>query len=166
MKDCCKIADGTILPPDTVVPPFTFFAGVPGRMVEELPECARDLHRDLARCVPYHAHARPSLHRHTCCAVCTLPCPCQTLPSQTHMLRGVYPPMPTPDLPFTAPLSYPCFSANSAISTSTLCLDPCLQPRPDENVLADGARVIAERWLLFIGVVAGRRGLKESRLIY
>ncbi len=30
LKDCCKIADNTILAPDTVVPPFTLFSGSPG----------------------------------------------------------------------------------------------------------------------------------------
>ncbi len=49
LKDCCAIAPGTVLPPDTVVPPFTRFAGNPGRLVGELSEATRDLHRDLAR---------------------------------------------------------------------------------------------------------------------
>ena len=30
LKDCCKILDNTVLPPETVVPPFTVFAGCPG----------------------------------------------------------------------------------------------------------------------------------------
>lgn len=38
LRDCCVILDGTELAPDTVVPPFTVFGGVPGRMVAELGE--------------------------------------------------------------------------------------------------------------------------------
>ena len=49
LKDCCEIMPGTVLPADTVVPPFARFAGNPGRMVSELPECTKDLHKDLAR---------------------------------------------------------------------------------------------------------------------
>ena len=30
LKDCCRIEDGAVLPPDTVVPPFTIFGGNPG----------------------------------------------------------------------------------------------------------------------------------------
>jgi dynactin-5 len=30
LKDCCCILDGTILAPDTTVPPFTIFGGSPG----------------------------------------------------------------------------------------------------------------------------------------
>ena len=30
LKDCCAIADNTVLPPETVVPPFTIFSGSPG----------------------------------------------------------------------------------------------------------------------------------------
>lgn len=32
LKDCCKILDNTVLPPETVVPPFTVFSGCPGRL--------------------------------------------------------------------------------------------------------------------------------------
>ncbi len=30
LKDCCVIADNAVLPPETVVPPFTVMAGSPG----------------------------------------------------------------------------------------------------------------------------------------
>ena len=30
LKDCCAIADNTVLAPETVVPPFTLFSGSPG----------------------------------------------------------------------------------------------------------------------------------------
>lgn len=30
LKDCCAIADNTVLPPETVVPPFTLYSGSPG----------------------------------------------------------------------------------------------------------------------------------------
>uniref|UniRef100_A0A8C4K584 Dynactin subunit 5 n=1 Tax=Dromaius novaehollandiae TaxID=8790 RepID=A0A8C4K584_DRONO len=32
LKDCCKILDNTVLPPETVVPPFTVFSGCPGKL--------------------------------------------------------------------------------------------------------------------------------------
>lgn len=32
LKDCCKILDNTVLPPETVVPPFTVFSGCPGQL--------------------------------------------------------------------------------------------------------------------------------------
>lgn len=40
LRDCCVLLDGTELSPDTVVPPFTVFGGVPGRIVGELGETA------------------------------------------------------------------------------------------------------------------------------
>ena len=33
LKDCCAIADNTVLAPETVVPPFTLFSGSPGETV-------------------------------------------------------------------------------------------------------------------------------------
>ena len=30
LKDCCKVADNAVLPPETVVPPFSIFTGSPG----------------------------------------------------------------------------------------------------------------------------------------
>lgn len=47
LKDCCAILDGTVLPPDTVVPPFAVFAGNPGRQVGELPEITQELMIDF-----------------------------------------------------------------------------------------------------------------------
>eukprot|EP00040_Diaphanoeca_grandis_P022726 m.122663 g.122663 ORF g.122663 m.122663 type:complete len:188 (+) comp28936_c0_seq1:234-797(+) len=49
LHDCCKIADNTVLPPDTTVPPFTMYSGCPGRLTSELPECTKDIHREIAR---------------------------------------------------------------------------------------------------------------------
>jgi dynactin-5 len=40
IHDCCVVEDGTILPPDAVVPPFSRVRGNPGRIVGTLPECA------------------------------------------------------------------------------------------------------------------------------
>ena len=43
LKDCCAVLDGTVLAPDTVVPPFAVFAGNPGCQVGELPEITQEL---------------------------------------------------------------------------------------------------------------------------
>ncbi|KAL7461642.1 hypothetical protein ACHAXS_002057 [Conticribra weissflogii] len=39
VKDCCVIEDGTVIPPEMVVPPFSRVRGAPGRVVGCLPEC-------------------------------------------------------------------------------------------------------------------------------
>ncbi|KAA8584892.1 hypothetical protein FQN60_003586 [Etheostoma spectabile] len=49
LKDCCKILDNTVLPPETVVPPFTVFSGCPGLFSGELPECTQDLMIDVTK---------------------------------------------------------------------------------------------------------------------
>lgn len=77
LKDCCKILDNTVLPPETVVPPFTVFSGCPGQphststlwtwptsvmclpvlvspsrsglFSGELPECTQDLMIDVTK---------------------------------------------------------------------------------------------------------------------
>jgi len=45
LKDCCTIADNTILAEDSVVPPFTIFSGSPGTPQGELSECFQELQR-------------------------------------------------------------------------------------------------------------------------
>ncbi|KAL3791825.1 hypothetical protein HJC23_002456 [Cyclotella cryptica] len=37
--DCCVVEDGTVVPPDMIVPPFSRVRGNPGRIVGRLPEC-------------------------------------------------------------------------------------------------------------------------------
>lgn len=39
VHDCCIIEDGTLVPPDMVIPPFSRVRGSPGRIVGTLPEC-------------------------------------------------------------------------------------------------------------------------------
>jgi dynactin-5 len=43
LRDCCHIADNTVLPADTTVPSFTRFSGNPGRFEDELPESTEDM---------------------------------------------------------------------------------------------------------------------------
>ena len=40
--------DGTVLAPDTVVPPFAMFGGSPGVLICELPECTPELFQEMA----------------------------------------------------------------------------------------------------------------------
>nr|XP_008121732.1 PREDICTED: dynactin subunit 5 [Anolis carolinensis] len=49
LKDCCRILDNTVLPPETVVPPFTTFSGCPGLFSGELPECTQELMVDVTK---------------------------------------------------------------------------------------------------------------------
>ncbi|XP_023375861.1 dynactin subunit 5, partial [Pteropus vampyrus] len=49
LKDCCRILDNTVLPPETVVPPFTVFSGCPGLFSGELPECTQELMIDVTK---------------------------------------------------------------------------------------------------------------------
>lgn len=42
IKDCVKIEDGSVIPPNTVIPSFSYVAGRPGRVIEELPETAQE----------------------------------------------------------------------------------------------------------------------------
>ena len=34
LKDCCAVADNAVLPPETVVPPFTLYSGSPGMLMQ------------------------------------------------------------------------------------------------------------------------------------
>lgn len=38
IKEYCKVLDGTVVAPFTVIPPFSIVAGKPGRVVGEIPE--------------------------------------------------------------------------------------------------------------------------------
>jgi dynactin-5 len=38
VKDCCWIMDGAVVPPDTVLAPYTCWAGSPAKLVRTLPE--------------------------------------------------------------------------------------------------------------------------------
>ncbi|KAI8915434.1 dynactin subunit P25 [Powellomyces hirtus] len=44
IKDCCRILDGAVVPPNTVVPSFSVFGGNPARLVDELPESIQEVY--------------------------------------------------------------------------------------------------------------------------
>lgn len=75
IKDCAKIADNTIIPPNTVIPALTLFAGSPGEQrgitknstscsldighfVEDLPESTQEVVE--ARTKSYYARFQPA----------------------------------------------------------------------------------------------------------
>ena len=54
LKDCCMIADNTVLPSETVVSPFTVYSGSPGHCTDELPEATQDLMIDYTKSFYQH----------------------------------------------------------------------------------------------------------------
>ena len=54
LKDCCRIADNTVVPPETVVPPFAVMSGAPARHTTDLPEATPDLMVDYTRSLYNH----------------------------------------------------------------------------------------------------------------
>ena len=49
IHDNCKILDGSILAPDTVVPPYCVFGGQPAIYLGELPESMQIVNENLAK---------------------------------------------------------------------------------------------------------------------
>lgn len=43
IKDCARIEDNTVIPPNSVVPSFSVYKGSPGKLVDELPESIQDI---------------------------------------------------------------------------------------------------------------------------
>lgn len=58
LKDCCAIADNAILPPGTIVATYAVVAGSPGQVVNELPECTKDVMIDFTK--SYYANFTPA----------------------------------------------------------------------------------------------------------
>lgn len=48
IKDCVKIDDNTIIPDDTVIPPYSRVAGFPATVIAELPECFEEVMKEEA----------------------------------------------------------------------------------------------------------------------
>lgn len=49
LKDCCEIADDTVVPPSSVIPSFCLYGGVPSRLIDDLPECTQEHFETLAK---------------------------------------------------------------------------------------------------------------------
>jgi len=58
IKDCAKIADNSILPPNTVVPALSLFSGSPGQFIENLPESTQELVESQTR--QYYTRFQPT----------------------------------------------------------------------------------------------------------
>ncbi|KAJ8676246.1 hypothetical protein QAD02_012032 [Eretmocerus hayati] len=58
IKNCVFIEDGAVIPPETVVPSFSRYAGNPAKCVEDLPECTLDLMLDFTK--NYYQHFIPA----------------------------------------------------------------------------------------------------------
>ncbi|CAJ0767965.1 17328_t:CDS:2 [Entrophospora sp. SA101] len=56
-RDCCRIEDNTVVPPNAVVPSFSVYEGSPGEFVNELPECVQDLYE--AKTKDYYSKFQP-----------------------------------------------------------------------------------------------------------
>ncbi|KAJ3347534.1 hypothetical protein HDU83_002050 [Entophlyctis luteolus] len=39
IKDCAKILDNAVIPPNCIIPSFSVYGGNPGTLIDELPEC-------------------------------------------------------------------------------------------------------------------------------
>ncbi|KAI5694764.1 hypothetical protein M8J76_006388 [Diaphorina citri] len=61
LKDCCYIADNSVIPPETTVPSFSKYAGSPAIPVDELPEVTPDLMSGYTRSYFQHFLARPKV---------------------------------------------------------------------------------------------------------
>jgi len=48
LKDNCRVLDGSVVAPDTIIPPFTVYGGRPAVMIGELPETTPIIHKELA----------------------------------------------------------------------------------------------------------------------
>lgn len=57
LKDCCYIADNSILPQGTIVAAFAVFSGSPASFTNELPECTQELMVDHTKL--YYEHFKP-----------------------------------------------------------------------------------------------------------
>ncbi|KAJ1341551.1 hypothetical protein BSLG_003974 [Batrachochytrium salamandrivorans] len=43
IKDCVKILDGSVVPANTIIPPFSVYGGNPAKLVDEWTEAAQEI---------------------------------------------------------------------------------------------------------------------------
>ena len=46
IKDCVKILDDTVIPANTVIPPYSIYGGNPARFLGEVPEVFQETHEE------------------------------------------------------------------------------------------------------------------------
>lgn len=57
LRDCCRIEDNTVVPPETTVPSFTTYKGNPAQYVSDLPSCTQEVMMEATK--SFYQHFKP-----------------------------------------------------------------------------------------------------------